>query len=115
MNIMLRKSFLAIALLAALFGAGTASAFGTETFVGGDLTIDVEVGEVETEAAYLGNAETDIGSINDGSWVVGRVHITVEADDVETEAASRIGAVLRLGSCVSYRVRGDPKGGAHRP
>jgi hypothetical protein len=102
MNIMLRKSFLAIALLAALFGAGTASAFGTETFVGGDLTIDVEVGEVETEAAYLGNAETDIGSINDGSWVVGRVHITVEADDVETEAAylgSACTSIASVGGC----------------
>ena len=91
--------FIALALLASLTIASAASAqFGPDTLVGGDLQIDVEVEDVETKASFLGNAETDIGTINDGSWVLGRARINVEAEDVETKASFLGNACTSIGS-----------------
>ncbi len=92
---MLRKRLLAITFLTLFVAAGAVSA---ETFVGGDLQIDVKVGDVTTEAAFLGNAETDIGTINDGSFIIGRTTITVEVENVTTSAAFLSNACTSIGS-----------------
>ena len=86
---MFRKSLLAITLLATFSAAGAASADPFETFVGGDVEIDVDVYDVETLATgYRSKAETDIGTINEGSYIMGDVDIDVIADDVTTKATS---------------------------
>ena len=97
-TIMLRKSLLAITFLASFAAAGAASAAPPETTVLGDVRIDVSVEDVETEAAFLGDAETDIGSILEGTLVAGRARITVDAEDVKTEAAFLGDACTSIGS-----------------
>ena len=92
---MLRKSLIAISLLSLFMVAGAASA---QTLVGGDLQIKVEVDKVETVAAFLGAAETDIGTINDGATVIGRVRIDVDAKKVETFSAFNGKACTSIGS-----------------
>ena len=92
---MFRNSLLALTMLATFAAAG--SAFG-EAVVLGEVQIDVDVEEVSTEAGFLGDAETSIGSIMDGAVVLGRARIRVDAEDVETEAGFLGDACTSIGS-----------------
>ena len=96
---MFRKSFIAISTLAALVSASPAT---SDTYVGGDLEIEVEVGDVTTEAAFNGDAETAIGTINDGSRISGDVEIKVKTGDVTTRAAfmgDACTSIASIGGC----------------
>lgn len=80
------RKLIAASLAALALGlAPSAMAF---TLVAGDVETDVETGTVVTVAAgFLAEAETSIGSINDGSIVLGKVETDVETGDVVTVAA----------------------------
>ena len=98
---MFRKSFFAISILAALVAGGHAWA---DTEIDGDLEIEVEVGDVTTEAAFLGDAETDLGTINDNSEIDGDAEIYLEAGDVSTQAAflgDACTSVASVGGCTN--------------
>jgi hypothetical protein len=97
---MLRKSLLAITILASFAAAGAASALGPDnTLVAGDVDITVTThGEVTTETAFAAPAETDIGTINDGSWILGDADIYVHVHDVKTKSAAFGKACTSIGS-----------------
>ena len=78
--------FLALSVAAlSLLAAQSSLAF---TVVAGDVSTDVKVEDVTTVAAgFLAEAETSIGSINDGSIILGDASMKVEAEDVTTVAA----------------------------
>ena len=92
---MIRMTLLLLASLLAFAGAASAD---FETVVNGDLEIDVIVDDVTTEADYMAPAETDIGSINHGSYVNGDADIYVSAYDVTTKADYKGQACTSIGS-----------------
>ena len=96
---MLRKSLFSMALILLVSGVASAQQFKKmDTFVRGDIDIEVDVDDVTTKAGYLANAETDIGTINEGSYLQGDVDIDVHAGDVTTEASTRANACTSIGT-----------------
>jgi hypothetical protein len=96
---MLRKSLFSIAILMLVSATAGAQQFEKmDTYVRGDIDIEVDVDDVTTKAGHGANAETDIGTINEGSYLLGNVDIDVEAKDVTTEAAARSNACTSIGT-----------------
>jgi hypothetical protein len=70
-----------------VFALALATAGSAETKVGGDLSIDVKTGHVVTVAnGLLSKAETNIGSIADGTEIGGDATIKVSTGHVVTVA-----------------------------
>ena len=76
-----------LAFLAASALTLAASASFADTKIGGDLEIDVKTGHVVTVAnGILSKAETNIGSIMDGTQIKGDAEIDVKTGHVVTVA-----------------------------
>jgi hypothetical protein len=91
--------YLASLALALLVAAPSFAQFKQpDTLVAGNVQIDVKAEDVTTEASFLGAAETDIGTINDGAYVFGNVDIKADVGKVTTKGAFLGKACTSIGS-----------------